>query len=257
MVVGMRIRARSELSVECGSVCHGKSIGTSQLDCQCNHRNPRGHLRNQERPTLAGMRTPLRGLSWLVDSVHLVHLLATCSSPCNLNPVALARIRTRLGTPNASNVGRFFSTPSPRSPARLGHPRPPSALQVPVAELARRHPASTGSYIGGGGPPRYCPSRSAGGMAAIESADTESMAQRDTDTAARPLSHTFLRATADAFASLTSPPRPIVGPAGGRRAATTRAHWSPVRLADPLISRASGGGGPQKGTRWEARTGNA
>ena len=253
---------------ECGSVWNGRTPGTGIAHHQRSGCNHLGNLRSQTRHALEEVRLrPLnlnhvapgeRGLDWFATrSMSVGSRPVTCSSPCNLNPAALRVDSFAVG--NSVRVERRLELPmrSPRSAVCLGQPRPPSALQLPVATLTRRHPASTGSYIGGGGPPRYCPSRCAGGMAAIESADTESMAQRDTNPAARPLSHTFLRANADALVRLGTAPRPIVRPAGGRRHATTRAHWSPVRLANPLASRASGGGGPQKGTRWEARTANA
>ena len=199
-----------------------------------------------------------RGLDWFATrSMSVGSRPVTCSSPCNLNPAALRVDSFAVG--NSARVERRLELPkpSPRSTACLGQPRPPSALELSVARLTRRHPASTGAHISGGGPPRYCPGRGAGGMAAIESANSESMAQRDTNPAARPLSHAFLRANRRRSRRLGTAPRPIVGPAGGRRHATTRTHWSPVRLANPLASRASGGGGPKKGTRWEARTANA
>ena len=253
---------------ECGSVWDGCSPRPGIAHHQRHCRNHIGNLRSQTRHALEEVRLrPLnlnhvapgeRGGDWFATrSMSVGSRPVTCSSPCNLNPAALRVDSFAVG--NSARVERRLELPkpSPRSTACLGQPRPPSALELSVARLTRRHPASTGAHISGGGPPRYCPGRGAGGMAAIESANSESMAQRDTNPAARPLSHAFLRANRRRSRRLGTAPRPIVGPAGGRRHATTRTHWSPVRLANPLASRASGGGGPKKGTRWEARTANA
>ena len=297
---------------ECGSVWDGCSPRTGIAHHQrfgCHHLR---HLRTQTRHALEEVRAQLvnlnhvapgeRGLDWFATrSMSVGSRPVTWAPPCNLNPVALARIRPRLGTPNAlksargldalgassGNLGAAVqfeprracanSTPS-RHPERVERrlvllnplatshrsSRPPAPAEC-AGGVRRR--AIAPSFLAHGWPhwsrgtekiwPKPVCARNAGYRIGRTGNNAESMAQRDTTPAARPLSHAFLRANRRRSRRLGTAPRPIVGTAGGRRHATTRAHRSPVRLANPLASRASGGGGPQKGTRWEAQTESA